>query len=204
MNKINYNKLPQQKRTVVPGRMQISYQLLNPRKKLIKSLIKAERGEYRYSPSYALEAKKDGIYQSATVMVEWMHGLDKYIVQAMNVPSPLDNRGQTYSKAWANYKGLGHPIDGNSSMLLMFELRKDNINFNVKVSHVPTRITFFDWSSGKLPRFTFIRENHQNELQLFLSERLQIDGQHGGSSYEGELLPRFERHPKKRKGNAIV
>jgi len=196
VEKINYNKLPKGPIQYAPGKVHMTHQLLNPRKKLIKSLIAAERGEYKYQASYPLEARRDGIYQSATMLVEWFHNQDRYVVQAVNVPNSDVTR--FHSKAWANYKGLGHKIDTSTSMLLMFEIRKDNITMNCRVRHVPTKIMFFDFSNCRLPRFTIIRENHEMELEKFLKDKLQVDGKNGGSGYEGDLLPRFERHPKRK------
>ena len=169
-----------------------SYQLLNPKKRLISSLISEERGAFKYRHSYPLESKRDGVYACGSILVEWFHATDRYVVQAQNLGT--DETGR-YSKTWADCKQLGHKIDAQVSMLLMFEIRTDKNIYNCRIRHVPTKILFFDWNNSRIPRFTVIREGHDEELESFFGSKLQLDGRDGGSSYEGTLLSRFERHP---------
>ena len=141
-------------------------------------------------------AQKTGTYSAGTLLVEWYHSTDRYVVQAINVPT----QDRLYSSTWMAYEGLGHTVDPNVSLLLMFEIRQSVSEhrsiFNCRVRHVPTKVLFFDWDNFRIPRFTCIREGHEMELSEFLGDRLLVDGKDGGSSYEGELLPRLEQSTK--------
>ena len=180
----------------VPGNHTTSGQLINPNGRLVRSLVAQRKGPYRYHTGYPLMAQKTGTYSAGTLLVQWYHRTDRYIVQASNVPT----QDRVYSSSWVPYEGLGHTVDPNVSLLLMFEIRQsvseERSIFNCRVRHVPTKALFFDWDNFRTPRFTFIRENHEMELREFLGSRLTVDGKDGGSSYEGELLPRLEQSTK--------
>lgn len=164
------------------------YQLIDPNKRVIKGLCSEDRGAFVYHKGYNLMASQSGTYSSGTLLVEWFHKSDRYVVQAVNVPE------RRYSSLRVQCKDLGHEVKSDTSMLLMFELRQSvNRNlFNCRVRHVPTKLEMADWDNIILPRFTIIRKGHKEMLQAFLGERLMLDGVHGGTSYQGELLKRIE------------
>lgn len=175
-----------------------SGQLIDPNGRLVRSLVAQRKGPYRYHTGYPLHGQATGTYSVGTLLVEWYHKNDRYVVQASNVPTQ-DKCGM-YCSSWVAYEGLGHTVDPNVSLLLMFEIRQsiseERSIFNCRVRHVPTKALFFDWDNTRTPRFTFIRENQEIEMKEFLGERLTVDGKDGGSSYEGELLPRLEQTTK--------
>lgn len=169
-----------------------NYQLLDPSRRIIRSLVSEGKGPFRYHRGYNLMSQRAGTYTTGTLLVEWYHSTDRYVVQAVNVPYG----NKSYGTAWAAYSKLGHEVHAPTSMLLMFEIRQSKTDtsniFNCRVRHVPTKIQFFDWDNFRLPRFTIVRKGHEQEMKEFLGDRLKLDGTDGGSSYEGELLDRFE------------
>jgi hypothetical protein len=189
---INGKNIEQRKYSIAGTNNRFSYQLLDPNNGVTSSLIEEKRGPFRYEKAYPLFAKRDGSYIVGSILAEWFHRTDRFIVQAVNTPT----RNNCYSEAWVKYKALGHEIKPKMSLLMLMDIRMSKTEqtelFNCRVRHVPTKTQFFDWDNYKLPRFTVVRKGHEKILRKFLGDRLLLDGVDGGSPFEGELLKRID------------
>jgi len=165
------------------------FQLIDPEARTIERFGAEALGPFVYHKGYNLMSSTSVSYSSGSLLVEWFIKEDRYVVQAVNASD------KKYSTLRVKYEDLGHEIKPKSTLLLMFDIRKNKQTNNItcRVRHVPTKYVFRGWKNNILPRFTIIRKNHKEILENFLGDKLLLDGIHGGVGYQGELLNQIER-----------
>ena len=171
-------------------RVRFNYQFLHPYSKELASFSKFGR-KFTYFDSYHLKHSGSSDHGEGSMLVEWQHKEDKYIVHAINVPH---GDGNTRSVKNVSLDQITKDkIESGRQIFFLFEFHKTILGINMRVRHLPTFVEIKPWNNSAMPKFSLIRQGHENELKSFLGNQLVCATQHTDSPFSSLLLNRIEK-----------
>jgi hypothetical protein len=171
-------------------RVRFDYQFLNPYSSELASFSKFGR-KFTYFESYHLKHSGSPDHGEGSMLVEWRHKEDKYLVHAINVPNGDQNTRSVTNVSLDEV--TKDKIESGRQIFFLFEFHKTILGINMRVRHLPTFVEIKPWNNSVLPNFSLIRQGHENELRSFLGSQLVCQKTNSDNPFSSLLLSRIEK-----------